>query len=647
MKANQIILGVVAVLVLLFSLGFQEIETDHFHTEEEIAYYKKMGGAPALIEGSNDLFMASFRCGGCHGFDPEGISMVDTLGNDINVTDDWRATMMANSAKDPLWRAKVSHEVIVNPSHAEDIETKCTSCHTPMGHFNAKYLGDEHYTIADLEADSVAFDGVSCNSCHQQYPPLAGKNFSGDLIYDTLKIYGPYENPFAAPMISFVGFEPLYDEFIQESEACADCHTLITETIDVNGNLTGETYVEQATYHEWLNSAYNSPQASIECQGCHMPKVEQPVVIASGNVFYPEREPYALHGIVGGNAFMLKLLQDNIDELDLRASEMQFEENIQKTEELLLNETMDVFLTEEDRDSDTLYLQLELISKAGHKIPSAYPSRRVFVECIAQDENGDTLFSSGLLNSDYSLQNLDSDFEPHYDLINSEDQVQVYELVMGNTAGEVNTVLLNSASALKDNRIPPLGFTTGHPAYDTTLIAGNALSDLNFNKDELGIEGTGADILRYHIPIDGYTGLIDISARVYFQSVPPEWLEDMFGHTSDEIDAFANYFEEADKTPFLIGEELLTSTTIGLSSIDSKSQVNVFPNPTSDGRIIIDNEGSGIESVQIYDANGKLIQSKNAFRRNRLYVQLPATKGVYMIRIQGEKYSEIKKVLFY
>ena len=25
---------------------------------------------------------------------------------------------------------------------------------------------------------------------------------------------------------------------------------------------------------------------------------------------------------------------------------------------------------------------------------------------------------------------------------------------------------------IKDNRLPPLGFTTSHPTYDTTLIAG-------------------------------------------------------------------------------------------------------------------------------------------------------------------------------
>jgi len=628
-------------------LGFDDGNPSKFHTEEELAFYSKMGGAPDLIEGSNELFMASFRCGGCHGFDIAEISMVDTLGNDINVTDDWRATMMANSAKDPLWRAKVSHEVLVNPAISDDIETKCTSCHTPMGHHNAMFLGEEHYTIADLEADSVAFDGVSCNICHQQYPELAGNSFSGNMVFDTLRLYGPYENPFTGPMVSFVGFEPVYDEFITKSEVCADCHTLITETVDLDGNLTGGTYVEQATYHEWLNSAYNVDEGAIQCQGCHMPKIEQPIVIASGNIFYPAREPYALHGIVGGNAYMLKMLQSRIGELDLRASSMQFQDNIDKTEALLLEETMDVFLTEDARSEDTLFLSLELTSKAGHKVPSAYPSRRVFVEVVATNELGDTIFSSGVLESDYTLGEIDSGYEPHHDVITSEDQVQIYELVMGDVNANPNTVLLNSANSLKDNRIPPLGFTTTHPVYDTTLIAGNALNDLNFNKDEFGNEGTGKDIIQYHIPTLGSEELIDVSARVYFQSVPPEWLEDMFAFSSAEIDTFQTYFDESDKEPFLIGEQFITSTVIGIEENLEFEVFEAYPNPTSDGRIIVNGLNQGIESILIYDAKGNLHYQSIGQRRNQLFLQLPNAKGVYLLEIKGTKSREIKKVLFY
>ncbi|NND76806.1 MAG: T9SS type A sorting domain-containing protein [Flavobacteriales bacterium] len=646
MRSHRLVLAIVAICVFIFSMSFQDKREFEFHTKEEIDTFKKMGGAPDLIEGENDLFMASFRCAGCHGFDPTGVALVDTSGNDINLSDDWRASMMANAAKDPYWRAKVSHEVLVNPSFQNEIETKCTSCHAPLGHHNAMFLGEDHYSIEDLEADSIAFDGVSCNACHQQNPEQAGNSFSGQQIFDTLKVYGPYTNPFAAPMVSFVGYEPLYHEFIERSEVCADCHTLVTETISVDGSLTGGSFIEQATYHEWLNSDYNAEEGSIECQGCHMPKLEQEVIIASGNIFYPTRSPYYMHGIVGGNAFMLKMLQSKIAELDLRASEMQFQEIIDKTETLLAEETMDLFLTENERTTDTLFVELELISKAGHKVPSGYPSRRVFVEFVAKDELGDTIFRSGLLDENYALPDIDDEYEPHHNVINSEDQVQIYEMVMADTEGMATTILLHANEALKDNRIPPLGFSSSHPTYDTVLVAGLALNDPNFNKDDLGIEGTGSDKVYFHIPINGYEGDIFIETSVYFQSVPPEWLEQMFEYSSAEIDTFQTYFDEADKTPFLIGSEDLVSSLIDVDE-NEEDRLEVFPNPTSNGFVFIDAFDIGIEKITVYDIEGRVLKEVAGSRRNDVLLELPGDTGVYLLLIETSNAKAVKKVLYY
>jgi len=68
-------------------------------------------GINTLFEGINTTFQSAGRCDHCHGYDPEGIASVSGKAGDINVVDDWSSTMMANSAKDPFWRAKVSHEV--------------------------------------------------------------------------------------------------------------------------------------------------------------------------------------------------------------------------------------------------------------------------------------------------------------------------------------------------------------------------------------------------------------------------------------------------------------------------------------------------------------------------------------------------------
>ena len=51
---------------------------------------------------------------------------------------------------------------------------------------------------------------------------------------------------------------PCIGAHINDAGLCAGCHTLITETADLDGNLTGDEFVEQATYHEWLNSIFNT-----------------------------------------------------------------------------------------------------------------------------------------------------------------------------------------------------------------------------------------------------------------------------------------------------------------------------------------------------------------------------------------------------
>ena len=243
----------------------------------------------ALPDSSNALFTGSGVCAGCHGHDQAGLANVSAAGEDVNPTDQWMSSLMGNSAKDPFWRAKVAHEVAINPSHQLELEDKCTSCHAPLGHFNAHHLGEAHYSMAQVFQDSLALDGVSCVACHQQ-APTAGNAFSGELEFDSLTIYGPYgagkdDAPLQqAPMQLYTPYQNIqYGAHLDGSEACAGCHSLVTHTADMEGNLTGQDYVEQATYHEWLNSAFaDDGDTPKDCQDCHMPLVDGGVIIASG-----------------------------------------------------------------------------------------------------------------------------------------------------------------------------------------------------------------------------------------------------------------------------------------------------------------------------------------------------------------------------
>ena len=51
-----------------------------------------------------ELFASSDECAFCHISGAN--SLIDSRGNDLSIAGDWSSTMMANSFKDPLFRAK-------------------------------------------------------------------------------------------------------------------------------------------------------------------------------------------------------------------------------------------------------------------------------------------------------------------------------------------------------------------------------------------------------------------------------------------------------------------------------------------------------------------------------------------------------------
>ncbi len=644
-----VILGAVAIIATVLSFDYGSDFIADYNIEEVKRFHQlKSGDGEGLIFETNDLFASSGECVGCHGLDPLGNASVTANGNDINLIDDWRSTMMANAAKDPFWKAKVNHETLVYPQHKDAIESSCTDCHAPLGYFNAIHNGLDQYTMADLEADSIAKDGVSCAACHQQMPDSAGHHISGEMYFQETNLYGPYTNPFGGPMESFVGFAPVYDEFITKSEACAACHTLGTETIDYDGVITENLFIEQATYHEWLNSNYNnSTKVGQQCQDCHMPAVNEDVVIAANLLFLPPRNPFYLHEFVGANVFMLNMLKDNLDTLHVSASSAQMDSSINKTLNMLQNNALEIEITQLSRDDSTEVL-VEITNKAGHKFPSGYPSRLAFVELLGVNPaTGDTLFASGLMDENHDIINRDENYEPHYDYINSEEQVQIYEMVMGDVNGDVTTVLTRAKEPIKDNRLVPFGFSTNHISYDTTLMAGLVLADDNFNLDEQGFEGTGKDNIRYKFFTGDINTVIQITAKVYYQSIPARWLESMFEYSSDQIDFFGEMYAAADHTPIFIVADTLMSGLVGVDEVvEEDYSWFVYPNPSRDGKVSIQAEGGiSFERVDVYDAAGRLVESMSNLRHHRLDIQLPDSKGYYFITLRWKDGVEVKQVL--
>src|SRR5579864_1774088 len=134
--------------------------------------------------GSAQHFQTSDRCIACHN------GMQTPSGDDLSIGIDWRASIMANSARDPYWQASVRREITDHPAAATAIEDGCSDCHMPMARTEAKLRGQPGAVFAHLPVDPTkpedleAQDGVSCSLCHQISPDKLGKpeSFSGGFV---------------------------------------------------------------------------------------------------------------------------------------------------------------------------------------------------------------------------------------------------------------------------------------------------------------------------------------------------------------------------------------------------------------------------------------------------------------------------------
>ena len=625
----------------------------YLHAEAQPYHSRAFMSAYAdLPDSSNALFTGSGKCAGCHGADPVGYASVTADGHDINPTDQWRSSLMANSAKDPFWRAKVAHEVAINPDHQLELEDKCTSCHAPLGHFNAHHVGEEHYAMAQLFHDTLALDGVSCVACHQQAPTV-GNTFSGVLEFDSAMIYGQYgagkdDAPLhTPPMVTYTGYNIGYGAHVDGSEVCAGCHSLVTQTADMEGNLTGQDYVEQATYHEWLNSAYADDGATpTECQDCHMPKVEEGVVISSGYLFLEPRQPFSKHLLVGGNVQMLEIMRDNVEALGLTATEAQFDSTIAWTRDLLRNETVELSVEDAAWVDGLGTLSVSVRNKAGHKFPSGYPARRAWIEVVAH-QDGDTLWHSGKWEEGGFLVGVDegglSTFEPHYTDIVEEDEVQVYELVAVDVTGTPTNVLERAAGSAKDNRLLPLGFSHDHAVYDTTRVEGAALLDDDFVEDATA----GLDRVHYAMTATPITNAnVTVDVRVWYQSMPARWVAPMFDIQDSTIQAFQALFEAQGAAPELVSATSLSiPVTSGLGELDGRSALRVHPNPAPMGEVTVQAPQASLGGLwELYTPAGSRV-AHGVVNRETWQLELPLTTGTYVLRVHHQGKTWTRRVV--
>lgn len=499
-----------------------------------------------------DHYAGSGQCNICHN------DLEDEAGNEIGIGNDWAPSMMANATRDPYWIAKVAAEIDRHPELKGELDETCSRCHAPMAFDAAEKDGIEyeiHGESGILNVSNPYFDqameGVSCTLCHQMEDN--GKLGTMDGVSGKFSVaehenanerpaFGQYEGPSGSYMLAQSQFNPVYSGHISTSESCATCHDLRTPSVDGGGHVitTSEEqfFPEQMVFSEWENSDFaigGSKEQS--CQSCHMPKAVGEVMLASeggGEL----RENFSRHIFLGANTVMQTLLKNYSKELGIELEAEKFERSIALNQDFLKT-AGSIALSNVAIVDGQLKATVKVNNTTGHKLPSGYPSRRVFIHFVVTNDAGEVVFESGKVNSNGSIAGVATDFnsaayEPHYETITAEDQVQVYEAIMGNSDSAVTHTLLRATHYLKENRLLPSGFNK-LGASDDVKVSGAAFDDANFQ--------AASDTLNYNVTLPA-AGTYNVLAELKYQPLAYGHLQDLFKSVKvKEVDEFKTMFD--------------------------------------------------------------------------------------------------------
>ncbi len=389
--------------------------------------------AATLAAQDSARFLPARNCALCHTRLPDaGGSWQDEAGW-VGPSHLWKDSMMAHAAQDPYWRAKVAYETALSPAESGAIEDKCLRCHALVDQYPKRAAGQQ---LALAGLTGLGREGVTCTVCHQIEAAGLGRpeSFTGSFTLGTKdRLYGPFADPFTMPMLHHTGFTATEAAHIRQAALCGTCHTVITRPRGGQGE-----FVEQAPFLEWLASEY--PQKGSTCQSCHMPALQSAQYIAHrppGGAFPPTspRSPFARHLFAGGNALVPAALGNN--EMESRARQ-------QLGRALKLD-------VKTRREQGVAIVEAVVTNLTGHKLPTAFPSRRLWLHVIAKDSAGKVVFETGA-------------WDPASGgMANGPDPV-VFEARYADGKGRPTVSLLEAARYSKDTRILPAGFRSGRLA---------------------------------------------------------------------------------------------------------------------------------------------------------------------------------------
>ncbi|WP_299211616.1 hypothetical protein [uncultured Tateyamaria sp.] len=345
--------------------------------------------------------------------------------------------------------------------------------------------------------------------------------------------------------------------------------------------------VEQATFIEWQNSEFADAGTAQSCQDCHMKSnfetldgtvnieslttqiasiqdtnlPEVPNALPHEEIDVPFRDTYKRHNFVGLNAFMVKMLSQFDEEMGLGPKDpMTYATNgAQLSLDTMAlqarDETADVAIESLTESNGTLEAVVSVDNKTGHRLPSGVGFRRAFLEVRVTDGSGTQLWCSGCTNGAGVIigpdkQPLKTEFldfvpegatealyQPHYNLIDDETQVQIYEELTQNAKKEFTTSFVHRVYHPKDNRLLPWGaaepgteaFVKRFGTSEVTAAFMKATMPEGRAEHDEGVKA-GKDELTYKIALPSGVDAKDVTvaATLYSQAIPPYYLKQRF-----------------------------------------------------------------------------------------------------------------------